>query len=290
MSDDILRSGITVAKAAPEDTRYWSVTTIIKALNSSGDALLYWSAEQAALAACDIAKSLPSRIEEEGKETVVKYLRDAFRRGRKGERTAAELGTAVHAACETYALTGSRPEVDEEVLPFIIQFEKWCQKFQPVYTAAEMQVYSDSYGYAGTCDAILSLEGQALIIDYKTSRKSFDSQGKTTKPYPEVGLQLSAYRYADYVATWQARRYEAYSRRYYLCNEDERSLGVPVPAVSGGLVIHITPEHCDAYPVRCDEEIYERFLFAIEAAKWVNEISKTVIGPQLEGGGKNANN
>ncbi|MFA5636851.1 MAG: hypothetical protein WC977_13220, partial [Anaerovoracaceae bacterium] len=37
---------LEVAKANPDDIEYWSVTTIIGAL--AKDALLYWSAEQAA--------------------------------------------------------------------------------------------------------------------------------------------------------------------------------------------------------------------------------------------------
>ena len=282
MSEDIARDSVLVPKASDQDTQYYSVTTIIKALGTSGDALLYWSAEQAAQCAIDIAKSLPSRIDEEGVDNVRKYLRDAFRRGRKGERTAAELGTAVHSACESYALNGTRPEVDDEVLPFVLQFEKWCQKFQPKYEAAEMQVYSDTYGYAGTCDAVLEIDGAKFIVDYKTSRKSVDSQGKETKPYPEVGLQLSAYRYADFAATWKARRIEKFSRRYYLCSDDERVLGVPIPTVDTGLAIHITPEHCNAYIIRCDDEVYRRFLFTIEAFKYTNEVSKTIIGNKLE--------
>ena len=267
-------------KPADDDERHWSVTTILGCLKAEG--LLYWTAEEAAKAAVNSAASLQARIEEEGREAVIKWLRDARFRRAKGERTAAELGTEVHAACEAYALTGQRPDVDAEVQPFLDQFDRWAQEFQPVYQAAEVTVYSPSYGYAGTCDAFLTVGGVRCIVDYKSSRKSFDNRGNPTTPYPEVALQLAAYRHAELAAVWRPRRMEQYRRRYYLLGQAEREMAVPVPEVDTGLVIHITPDHCDAYPVECGPDIFEAFLFVQEAARWQFQTSKTVIGRPLE--------
>ena len=267
-------------KPADDDERHWSVTTILGCLKAEG--LLYWTAEEAAKAAVNSAASLQARIEEEGREAVIKWLRDARFRRAKGERTAAELGTEVHAACEAYALTGQRPDVDAEVQPFLDQFDRWAQEFQPVYQAAEVTVYSPSYGYAGTCDAFLTVGGVRCIVDYKSSRKSFDNRGNPTTPYPEVALQLAAYRHAELAAVWQPRRMEQYRRRYYLLGQAEREMAVPVPEVDTGLVIHITPDHCDAYPVECGPDIFEAFLFIQEAARWQFQTSKSVIGRPLE--------
>ena len=267
-------------KPADDDERHWSVTTIIGCLDKP--ALLYWAAEQTAVAAVNSARTLEARLEEEGVDTVVKWLRDArFRRDRT-QRTAAELGTEVHAACEAYALTGQRPDVDAEVQPFLDQFDRWAQEFQPTYQAAEVTVYSPSYGYAGTCDAFLTVGGVRCIVDYKSSRKSFDNRGNPTTPYPEVALQLAAYRHAELAAVWRPRRMEQYRRRYYLLGQAEREMAVPVPEVDTGLVIHITPDHCDAYPVECGSDIFESFLFIQEAARWQFQTSKTVIGRPLE--------
>lgn len=267
-------------KPADDDERHWSVTTILGCLDKP--ALLYWAAEQTAVAAVNSARTLEARVEEEGVDTVVKWLRDArFRRDRT-QRTAAELGTEVHAACEAYALTGQRPDVDAEVQPFLDQFDRWAQEFQPVYQAAEVTVYSPSYGYAGTCDAFLTVGGVRCIVDYKSSRKSFDNRGNPTTPYPEVALQLAAYRHAELAAVWRPRRMEQYRRRYYLLGAAEREMAVPVPEVDTGLVIHITPDHCDAYPVECGPDIFESFLFIQEAARWQFQTSKTVIGRPLE--------
>lgn len=272
-------------KPTDDDLRLWSVTTIIGALDKP--ALIYWAAEETAKAAVHIAKSLLERIDTDGEDAVVDWLKGARFRRPKGQRTAAELGTLVHAACEEYALTGARPDVDDEVRPFLDQFDRWLDAFQPEYQATEVTVYSPTYGYAGTCDGFLTIrdrdgEPVRLIIDYKTSRKSQDAKGNATSPYPEAALQLAAYRYAEQAAVWRPRRMERFRRRYYLLSPDEQAAAVPVPEVDGGAVIHITPEHCEAYPVRCDESVFEAFLFVQEAARWAFQTSKDVIGAPMQ--------
>ena len=271
-------SPVDVPAAEPDDERLWSVTTIIGALDRP--ALMYWAAEQSAELAVKVRGSLDARVKEEGEAAVIKWLRDARFRRPKDQRSAAELGTAVHDACESYALTGERPAVDDEVLPYVIQFERWCQEFQPEYQAAELTVYS-RYGYAGTLDAMMRVSGMRLIADYKSTRKSWDDKGNRTAPYPEVALQLAAYRHADFAAAWRPRRHEVFKRRYYLLGEAEKALSVPVPEVDGGIVIQITPEWCGAFPVACGPEMFDQFLFTLEAARFVFETSKTVIGALL---------
>ena len=268
-------------KPADDDARLWSVTTIIGALDKP--ALLYWAAEQTATCAVDQLDTVRAMVNDGDRADTIKWLRDARFRRPKGERTAAELGTAVPEACEQFALTGTRPEVDPDVAPFLDQFDRWCDKFQPVYEAAEVTVYSPQYGYAGTCDAFLSVDGVRCIVDYKTSKKSVDARGKATSPYPEqVALQLAAYRYAELAAVWRPRRMEQFRRRYYLLGEAEKAMAVPVPEVDIGLVIHITPEHCEAWPMECGAEIHKAFLYVLEAARWMFQTSKTVMGLPLQ--------
>lgn len=270
-----------VKDAEPGDLTLWSVTTIIGALDKP--ALIYWSAEQTAKAAVAAAKSLPTRISEDGEEETVKWLTGARFRKPRGQRTAADLGTAVHAACEEYALSGIRPEVDDEVRPFLEQFDRWLDQFQPSYQATEVCVYHPDYGYAGQADAFLTIDGVRFLADYKTSRDAFTKQGQPKKPYPEqVGLQLAAYKHAPLAAVWRPRRMEKMRRRYYLLSAEERAQAVPVPEVDAGLVIQITPEFCTAYPITISEPVFEAFLHVQEAARWVNTTSKQVMGRPLE--------
>ncbi len=262
------------------DLTLWSVTSILGVLDKP--ALVYWAANETAHAAVRAAQSLPQRIAEDGPAETAKWLAGARYRTTPGARSATELGTAIHAACEQYALTGQRPDVDDEVQPFLDRFDEWAQRAQPEYVAAEMTVYHPEYGYAGTLDAIIKLDGETYIGDYKSTRKDVDSQGKPTEPYAEqVGLQLAGYRFARMAAAWKPRTVEKFRRRYYLLNAAEQQLAQPMPEVAGGLVIHITPERCGAYPIRCGENEWTYFLNCVEVARWIHEDSKTAMGRPL---------
>lgn len=293
--------GAVVSKAEPDDLRLWSVTTIIGCLDKP--ALLYWAAEQTAVAAIAVAKTLADRVQEDGEENTVKWLRDARFRKSRDQLTATALGTVAHRCFELYALTGKRPTADEigqlvalegggrfaGVKPetavidrMLDRFDEgWLQRFSPVYEATEVTVFHPEFGYAGTLDAIATVE-RRLLIDYKSSRKSVDSQGRPTGPYPEVALQLAAYRWAPLAAVWRPRRFEQFRRRYYLLGPEERAQAVAVPPADGGLCVHVTPEHCTVHPVRCDETVFTHFLYVLECARWINELAGTVVGDSLE--------
>lgn len=285
---------------ADDDLVLWSVTTIINVLDKQG--LMWWAAGLTADAAIDNQKTWQAMLEEGGREEAWKWLRMAHKRRPKNQLSANDLGSVVHKLCENYALSGARPTEDEvrhEIYrrggdfidldaeyavtqQMFNQFDDWAEHFQPSYQATEVCVYSPTYGYAGTADGFMTIDNTRFIIDYKTTRDPFDGQGRPKKPYPEsVGLQLAAYRGAEMAAVWRPRRFEKQSRRYYALSPAEREMAVPVPDVDTGLVIHITPEACEGYPIRCDEPIHRSFLYTLETARWVNETSKTVMGEPL---------
>jgi hypothetical protein len=287
------------ASAQDDDLQLWSVTTILKVLEKSG--LIFWSAEETAKAALHfeatwrgmLADDDPNCLHRDSDCPALKWLAEARFRRPKGLRSANELGTDIHTAVEEYALTGVRPVVDDEVRPFLDQFDGWLQRFSPSYQAVEVTVYHPELGYAGTADAFLTIGGHGsptlpgtdairYLGDYKSTRKARDSKGKPTSPYPEQdGLQLAAYRHAKYAAVWRPRRLEKFRRRYYLLGPDERAMAVPVPEVDTGLVIHITPEACEAFPIVCDESVFEAYLAVQDAARWVFQMSRTVMGDPL---------
>lgn len=284
----VARIPLEDATPEPGDRQLWSVTSILNVLDKP--ALMYWAAEQTALAAVHSAASWQGLLADcdEGCRhadadcPTIKWLRDARFRKPKGIRSATDLGTAVHAACEEYELTGIRPEVDDEVLPFLDAYDCWLQEFSPSFEAAELTVYNPDLGYGGTLDNFLTIDGVRYIGDKKSTRKVVDARGNPTEPYAEsVALQLAAYRWATYAATVRARRMEKFRRRYYLWGEQDESLAQPVPKVDTGLVIHITPESCRAYPIRCDEEVFEAYLAVQDSARWVYQTSKSVMSPPL---------
>lgn len=276
------------AAAEEGDREMWSVTTILGAVDKP--ALMYWSAEQAALAAIHseatwrgmLADDDPGCRHDGADCPAIKWLRDARFRKPKGIRSATELGTMVHAAAEEYALTGTKPAVDAEVQPFLDRFDAWLHRFSPSYQATEVAVYHPDLGFAGQTDAFLTIDGVRYIADYKSSRKSVDTQGRPTKPYPEqVGLQLAAYRHAKFAAVWRPRRAEKFRRRFYLLSPDEMAMAVPVPEVDTGLVIHITPDACEAFPIACGEDVFEAYLAAQDTARWLFQTSRTVMSNPL---------
>jgi hypothetical protein len=289
-----------VAEAAETDAVMWSVTTIIDVIDKP--AIVYWACEQTANAAIDSVDTWQAMMADQGRDETVSWLRDARNRRPKTTLSDKDLGTIVHDLIEYYGLSGKRPDRDyceEKVVAMggprldvagevetagrmFNQFDSWAQQAQPVYQATEVTVYSPTYGYAGTADAFLTIDGVRFIADYKTSRKSRTAGGKPKTPYPEqVGLQLGAYRFADHAAIWRPRRTEKFSRRYYLLGATERELAVPVPEVDAGLVIQITPESCESFPINVDREAHTAFLYALEVFRWVEQTSKSIMGQPL---------
>lgn len=297
---DLGQEAQDIDKPADDDLRLYSVTTIIDVLHKEG--IVYWAAEQAAEAAIDNSATWQAMLDERGRDETIVWLRDARRRMPKTKLSDAKLGTVAHKVCETYALTGEKPsreyvanliiqaggtqvDVDGEtniIGHMLRQFEEWAQHFQPSYQATEVCVYSPTYGYAGQCDGFMTIDGVRFIIDYKSTRKPFDRQGKPKKPYPDQNaLQLAAYRWAEFAAVWRPRRFEKQFRRYYALSPAEQELAVPVPEVDHGLVIKLTTDYCEAWPMECGKEVHEYFLYCLENFRWVNEASKNVMGEPL---------
>ena len=271
-----------LTKQSPEDARYWSVTTIIGAL--AKDALVPWAALKTAEAAVDNVAAWQSRLEHEGRDAAVDYLKQARFRTGKGLRSATQLGTDVHHALEWKVLHGrfrDEDRNDPELKPFLRQLNNFLREFKPQFLASEVTVFNPTFGYAGTTDGFLVLDGTRFIFDLKTSREDLDARGKPKGPYSEVSLQLAAYRYAEIAAVWRARQVEQFKRRYYVLSETERAMGVPVPEVDHGMVLYVTPERYGVYPVRCDEAIFDHFLATVDAARFTFDVGKEVIGQPM---------
>jgi len=295
-----------VNAADPDDLRCWSVTTIIGVLDKP--ALVQWAANETAACALREQGAWRAIAEASGDQEAQRWLASARYRGMKGKLAASALGTVVHAICEQYVLDGARPdrpfvekvvsaEMGEGAKPaqvaaeaefvdiMVDQFSAWLDRAQPDYQASELTVFSPRYAYAGTCDGFFTIDGTRLIFDLKTSRESRDARGLLKAPYPEAALQIAAYRYAELAAVWRPRRVMEMRRRYYVLNRAEQSMALPVPEVDYGAVIHLTPESCQLFPVRCDERVFEAFLHTIECARWQFELSNSVVGAPLLFGG-----
>jgi hypothetical protein len=213
---------------------YKSVTTII----SQGvpkPALMAWAAKLVATKAMDS----PEIINHMDRQTGIDYLKKEPTRARD---EAGAIGSEVHKAIEESLACGSfGTGFMPEAAGFLDAACAWGNNVQPLMEWQEVTVYSDANGYAGTLDFIGHFPGGlGLVIgDYKTSKGV----------YPTVGMQLAAYRYADY-ALIDGEVHE-------------------IPEVNGAVVVHIRPEEeggvrCLEVPAGRDE--FEAFLAAKEIA------------------------
>lgn len=98
-------------------------------------------------------------------------------------RSAAE-GTMIHEAVQGL-LTGTSPEIPEIIAPAVRAFERFNEKKGIVFHKeyVERQIKSHKYRFAGTVDALATVDGKFGVLDIKTS----------TGFYPEYNLQTAAY-------------------------------------------------------------------------------------------------
>jgi hypothetical protein len=82
--------------------------------------------------------------------------------------------------------------VSDEVYGRVEGFAAWCKDtgFRPARRSTEVRVFSPSYRYAGTVDALGRIGTRRVLVDYKTP-VSMDTSAKKA-----AALQTAAYQYA----------------------------------------------------------------------------------------------
>ena len=223
---------------------HWSVTTIIDG-GIPKRALIYWSANEVAgyvVANIDEVAALIAK-DPEGAYDLLK------RTPWRSKEKAADAGTAIHEAVEAYTLGRPMPTWPEPVAAKMAHYERFLADYQPVFHMTEASVYNATERYAGTLDAIVTIGGRTLVFDMKS--------GKGV--YPEVGLQLAAYRFAEFVG---------------LPDGSE----APMPETDGAVALHLTDEDYDLLEIRADQTVFKSFLYTREVVRFIEETSKSVVG------------
>ena len=104
---------------------------------------------------------------------------------------AASVGTLTHKMAENHILGESTNlfiYTEDEVARAKIGYQAfldWETKFKPIYLETEVRLTSPTYGYGGTVDLVVSLDGVTTIVDLKTSNYI----------YKEHTIQLAAYKH-----------------------------------------------------------------------------------------------
>jgi hypothetical protein len=230
------------------------VTSVVGMLPK--DFLTYWAAKESAEAAVnnwDIVSQLCQR----DPAGAVDYLKGAHRRKSKA---ASDLGSAAHDLFERLARGEEVRDrhVHIDVKPHVRYFREFLEEVQPEFLHLEETVWSDTYQYAGSFDAIAVIDGETVVLDWKTSKAVYDS----------VALQLSAYRYAD---------------RIIRASDGE---SVAVPEMAGGAVLHVRPEGWSFVPVECGPRVFDAFKALRQVFDWEADGKKKVVGKPIASGGE----
>ncbi len=201
------------------------VTTIIRNSAPAGG-LLNWYARQAAEWAAQHAELR----EELGHDAWVKACANAANESRDA---AAQRGRDIHAAAD--ALVAGKPV---DVAPDIADRARLVVGFLDTWRAnvlaTECVVFHTGHRFAGQFDLIAELaDGKRWLLDYKTG----------SGIYPDVALQLAAYRNAEFIV-W---------------NGTDR----PMPRIDATGVVHISENAWELIPIDSGPDVWATFVSAL---------------------------
>lgn len=231
-----------------------SVTTIIKGGTPTGWGLQRWLKTVNVRFAVE-HPNLWMPLAERDPQGAIDYIVGESDRHRDA---ASVRGSDVHGWAEKVVLGTAVGEAPEAIRPYVEQFMRFLDDWRPDYEATEATVYSRRYRrYAGTLDWIARIEGHGLVLgDIKTKPDGKSVFGT------EIGLQLAAYRFADFIGLPDGTE-------------------APMPQVDGCLALVIHPSSYELIPVRADEWVFRRFLYVAEVRHYCEVESKTVLGRPL---------
>lgn len=247
-----------------DDHRYYfnargpvpGVTSVIDTLMKWD--LVNWRTRHSALAARDLIRENAQLADPEYEKDLVRLAKERIDQERDKQ---AAIGTGVHlladmetrlGASETASKAGLIPD---EWIPYLEAYRRFSVAYRASETivSSEKMVWSEN-GYGGTYDFILrwycKVHSACLwLVDVKTAKGY----------YPENGLQLAAYRWADAVVL------EGDPRPY------------PMPEIQHTALLHLRPDKYPdtgwrliEYPTTYKQD-YMAFLGVLEAYRWRQE-------------------
>jgi len=165
-----------------------SVTNYLSVLNKPG--LVAWLQEQAIYAALTLPRNEGESLDDFARRVVADM-------GEQVEK-AADLGSAIHAACEIYANAKVLPE-NPDVRRLFEPVREWFDAEVERVASVEGIVKHTEFGYAGRVDMVAKLKstGTWAVIDFKSQKIKRDAKGNFKAAFYETWpLQLEAYRQA----------------------------------------------------------------------------------------------
>jgi hypothetical protein len=178
----------TTIRDAKEQDLLPSVSGITRVMSAPG--LDYYKNQQLVKACFDCPAT--------GDENFDDYFKHVSEKSGQDAGGAAELGTVIHAALESYyaepliytphdILVGDQAVNSED---FIRPVDKAIKELGLEVMHAEKVLVNDAYGYAGTTDIIFKTADSYGVADFKTTRTK---PGKPKEPNESHPLQIAAY-------------------------------------------------------------------------------------------------
>lgn len=158
--------------------------------------------------------------------------------------TAAVRGTKVHNIAEKL-VTGVEVEVPPELRGHVESAMQFIREWKVKPLLVEKTVGSYQWGYAGTFDLIGEIpDGRRILFDYKTGQSGI---------WPDVALQLAAYRHADsYVA------------------DDGLEMPMKEVGIDECKAVWVRADGYDVIPLTTDATVLKAFLHVLQVAKTVD--------------------
>lgn len=225
-----------------------SVTTILDR-GVPKPQLINWAAKQAARHAVENIAAVSTLVANGDRKVAIEQIASAHVVERD---TAASKGTEIHSHVEAHVLGQPIAAPGLSIAKSLASFQRFIDEMTPEFVLSEATVYSRTHHYAGTLDLVLTFirpDGTLKLVDVKTGRNV----------YPEVALQLAAYRYADFISMPDGSE-------------------IPMPDVDECFVLHLRPRSYKLIPVVADESIFRAFLYAQQVAHFVEHTSREVLG------------
>ena len=161
-------------------------------------------------------------------------------------------GTAVHELAHKLA-QGEEVAVPDELVGHVDSYLRFVNEWEPAEILVETPVFSRDFLYAGTVDLVADLnDNNRWLLDWKTSKG---------EPYPEVALQLAAYRYADFA----------------LVDDQEQ----PMPKVDRVGVVWLRADGYDLVQIDAGPDAFEAFGAVQAVAQFRAEPRERWIGEML---------
>ena len=211
--------------------------------------LQYWASKVVAETAVDNLGTVMNLVTADNRAGAIDFLK---RSPGRSSGAAADTGTVIHGLVERLNRGEDIGPVHPDYEPWIDNYRRFLDDWQPTFVEVEATAWSNTFGYAGTLDAICTIEGDTVLVDLKTGRGVYEA----------TALQLSAYAHADYLLSPDGT---------------ER----PIPDLDGAAVIHLRPYFYSLVPVRTDESLFEVFKALLRVHLWDAEEKRGVIGTPL---------